>query len=124
MFRNWLLRAFLALLLLDGVLLLCGVKFAVLAAIHALSGFFPLWVLAFFYWVKNGLECHWSWSQEQKNEYITASLPYVLFYFVNLVVFAAFAIVDSRVPRPRPALPALNCPAPAAPASGKQGESC
>ena len=115
--RIWLFRIFLALLLLDGVLLLCGVKFGTLAVIHAPVGIFHVFAVAYFYTFKNGLKPQWSWSLLQKIQFWDAYVPCWLFFLGNFAAFAVLGSLDEKEPKPQPAPPALMCPAPGASAT-------
>lgn len=111
--RTWLWRVFLALLLLDGVLVWRGVELGKLAVMHGLTGIVPAWFCHFFLWFRFGLKSKYSLTAAENKVWLTAASPWYWFLAWNWAALAAFAIVDSRVPKPEPAPPALICPAPA-----------
>ena len=111
--RRWLLRIFLAHLVLDAVLLLFGAKPGMLAVVHAPVGFLPSLAVNYFHMFKTGLKPQWSLSLVEKSHYMLSVVPCYLFFLGNFVAFGALVFFDGKVPQPQPAPPALICPAPA-----------
>ncbi|MBR5705806.1 MAG: hypothetical protein IKX21_07555 [Deltaproteobacteria bacterium] len=123
-FRMWLVWIFLALLVLDGVLVLCGVEYVTLAVFHVFAGFFPVFAVTYFEWFKSGLKLRrlglgWKPPTAEDRERMRRILPWWLFCFANCVPSFVFGELHSRAQEQSRAAepPALTCPAPAASAA-------
>ena len=117
MLHIWPVRIFLALLALDGVLLLFGARLGALVLIHMFAGFLLFSLASCFYGFQTGKEFCWQWSAERKIRYNTHVFPWFLFGVLNILVGGAFIFLEDYVQEPQPAPPALTCPAPAASAA-------
>ncbi len=121
--RTWLWRVFLALLVLDGVLVWRGIKLELLAAMHALVGFLPTWFCHFFLWFRFGLKLQHSLTPAEHKVWKTASVPWYWFLAWNWAVCFTFASLPFQKHEAQPAPPALTRPAPAVPAGAAAAQT-